>query len=198
MSRPITFELGSQVGRWTVLGSEGHGRWLCRCECGTEASVMASELKPERSKQCRNCRNLRHGAARVNMQTKEYVTWCAVISRCCTATASKYRNYGGRGITVCQRWRESFEAFIQDMGECPSPKHSIDRINNDGHYEPGNCRWATMKEQARNRSSNVRFTISGHTRTLAEWAEVAGIKYGTLHSRLKRGWTIERALSEIP
>jgi hypothetical protein len=122
--------------------------------------------------------------------------WRAMIARCHNEKNGAYYRYGGRGIQVCQRWRESFEAFLADMGPRPSPKHQIDRINNDGNYEPGNCRWATVIVNSRNRSDNNRLTFNGETKTLAEWSEITGIPYGTLWKRLKDGWTAERALTE--
>jgi hypothetical protein len=105
-----------------------------------------------------------------------------------------YKWYGGRGIRVCDRW-QSFANFLADMGECPSATHTIDRKNGNGHYEPGNCRWATSKEQHRNKSNNRRITAFGRTLTLVEWAEEKGMDSRTLQMRFQRGWSAERALS---
>lgn len=116
-----------------------------------------------------------------------------MLARCDNPKNPAYPRYGGRGITVCDRWR-TFEGFLADMGERPAGK-SIERINNDGNYEPGNCRWATAKEQNLNTRSNRLVTIDGETRPLAEWAELRGLLVGTVYDRLYRGWNIERAIN---
>jgi hypothetical protein len=110
----------------------------------------------------------------------------------CTNTA--FKNYGGRGISVCQRWADSFEVFISDMGPRPSPKHSIDRIDNDGNYEPGNCRWATNLEQARNRRTNRVITLDGESLCLVDWAKRTGVDHRTISERLRKGWDERRAV----
>jgi hypothetical protein len=113
--------------------------------------------------------------------------------RCGRPTHPAWENYGGRGITVSERWG-SFENFFADMGERPSPKHELDRINNDGGYGPGNCRWATPKENNRNRRDNRFITLDGMTLTIAEWAERTGQRYDTIHHRMRRGQTEEQAI----
>lgn len=121
-----------------------------------------------------------------------------MLRRCEWPGAGGYRNYGARGITVCARWH-TFEHFLADMGERPSLGHSIDRIDNDGHYEPGNCRWATASEQRSNTRFNHLLTFRGETLTLAQWADRLGMGRTTLDGRINRfGWTVERALSEAP
>lgn len=117
--------------------------------------------------------------------------------RCQNPNDRTYKNYGGRGITVCDRWLESFENFYADMGPKPSPKHSIERKDNDGPYSPENCRWATRVEQGRNRRNNRRVTIGGETKCLSEWAVVAGVCYATMLSRTRRGWLGERLLLPV-
>lgn len=124
-----------------------------------------------------------------------YCTWTHMISRCEDRGTESYPRYGGRGIGVCKRWRESFAAFAADMGMRPSPKHSIDRINPNGNYEPGNCRWATPKEQARNKRRNLLLSAFGVTRCAAEWSELMGINSDTLRARLFiLGWSVEKTL----
>lgn len=124
----------------------------------------------------------------------EYETWSGMIKRCYTQAHRAYANYGGRGIAVCDRWRESFENFHADMGDRPAGL-SIDRIDNNGNYEPSNCRWATCKQQSRNTRKARLITLNGETRCLTEWAELTGIKAITLLFRLDRGWSIEKAFT---
>lgn len=154
---------GQRVGRWLVLErgeSDRHGkaRWMCRCDCGRSALVAASSL---RSGQSRSCGCLRrevvsaarttHGHTRGGRETAEFRAWRSMLERCYSPRYKQYRDYGGRGITVCARWRASFQAFLDDMGLKPSPGLSLDRRNNDGPYSPDNCRWATATEQRANR-----------------------------------------------
>lgn len=120
--------------------------------------------------------------------------WRTMHQRCSDPRSRSFPDYGGRGITVCERWND-FEAFVADMGPRPSAQHSIDRIDPGGPYSPENCRWATPQEQARNRSSNRRVTHQGQTKTVAEWADVAGLLPTTLLWRLDHGWDVEAALT---
>jgi hypothetical protein len=119
-------------------------------------------------------------------------------SRCFNPNHTAFRYYGGRGITVCERWRDSYENFLADVGPRPSDKHSLDREDNDGHYEPGNVRWALPKEQARNERSNRHVTIGPETKTLAEWLERFGIARKTFYTRLAQGWSEVEALTTPP
>lgn len=145
---------GKQFGHWTVLARQperylGHTRWLCRCVCGIERVVFGGALRRGASKSCGGCGRLKHGHCRNGRSTRVYEVWRAMLQRCYNPNHRAYANYGARGITVCERWH-TFVNFLVDMGE-PPPGLSIDRINNDGNYEPGNCRWATCSEQMRNR-----------------------------------------------
>jgi hypothetical protein len=129
--------------------------------------------------------------------TPEYRAWSGIITRCCNANHNSFREYGGRGITVCREWRESFAAFHAFVGNRPSAKHSIDRIDNSGNYEPGNVRWATDADQANNRRTSRLISYNGETRTLAEWSKVTGVAYHTLLSRIDRDkWPLKRAFEE--
>lgn len=172
-------------------------RYLCICDCGNEFETTAAALKLGVSKSC-GClkgelitqKKLRHAAS----GTLSYKVWGAIKRRCFNYKDAAYERYGGRGITMCKRWSESYEAFIEDMGHRPSANHSIDRIDNEGNYEPGNCRWATSKEQGRNTRRTIFITI-GERKSLAEWCEVYGIKSATVRSRIKKGWPAERAVT---
>ncbi len=135
-----------------------------------------------------------HGHYVGNVPSLTYRTWYRMINRCTRPSSKSYKRYGGRGITICKRWMR-FENFLADMGVRPSLKHTIERKDNEGNYRPGNCCWATYKEQARNRSNNRLLTFKGRTLPVAAWAEEVGLKSGTLWVRLKRGWSVQRALS---
>jgi hypothetical protein len=127
-----------------------------------------------------------------------YNVWTNMVRRCSDPGNRAFANYGGRGIRVCQEWAGDFEAFCRDLPPRPSPQHTIERINNDGGYEPGNVRWATRLEQARNQRSNVWITANGKTMLMRDWSRETGIPEPTLHRRLKANWTHERTVSERP
>lgn len=143
----------------------------------------------------------KHGDANVNHSVKHgmygsstYVSWRSMIARCCNSKHKAYRNYGGRGITVCERWRNSFTDFLADMGERPEGT-TLDRKENNGNYEPGNCRWATPKEQTRNRRVSVRLRTKGKEVLLVDAADAIGVRPGTLRARLRRGWSAHESLT---
>lgn len=136
---------------------------------------------------------------RVGRRTVEYRTWGAMIERCEYEKADSFPDYGGRGITVCARWRHDFLAFLADMGFRPSPRHSIDRIDNDGDYTPDNCRWALPDEQVlhkRPRSTTRFVTHQGVTLSITEWGARLGVAECTIRARIKAGWPLGRALAE--
>lgn len=175
---------------------------LCVCDCGNEWRGLKSDLRSGRVRSC-GClrkqsardRHTIHGHARPGRKTAEYHSWLNMNRRCCDPSNSKYRIYGGRGIVVCASWRESFEAFLRDMGRKPSREHTIDRIDNDGNYEPGNCRWATKREQANNTRTAVRLTMDGRTMTASQWQAVTGIVASILTARHRAGWSDVAALT---
>ena len=138
----------------------------------------------------------KHGRKYGKCRGRIYVTWKNMIKRCHNPASPQYANYGGRGIYVCDRWRGDFIAFVEDMGEKPSPSHSLDRINNDGPYSPENCRWATRKEQSNNTRFNVYLDVRGKRQTVSQWAREAGIPPYIVYGRLRAGWSAERALFE--
>jgi len=190
--------VGMKWKKWTVIELsvkpyKAAGRWWrCVCECGAEQDVLGSILIAGKSQQCRKCSNTRHGGSK----DPEYKIWAAMIGRCHNPSDKSFSRYGANGISVCEEWRNSYSAFIADMGRRPSKDHSIDRINNEGSYERLNCRWATSKQQQRNKSNNHRVVVDGESRTLAEWAELKGIRYATLIRRIHfQGWTPEKAIT---
>lgn len=175
--------------------------WLFQCDCGNTKVSRLYDVKRGKINSCgcihkkqlaeRNKANAKHGY----FGTATYNSWSGIIDRCCNPNSNNYRMYGGKGILMCERWRTSFENFLEDMGERPFGT-SIDRIDVFGNYEPGNCRWADSKTQARNRSNNIRYEYDEQNLTLAEWSEIIGIKADTLNCRIKRqGWSVEEALT---
>lgn len=134
----------------------------------------------------------RHGQSR----TKVHRCWQSIQQRCHNTSNSNYSKYGGRGIQVCERWRESFEAFLEDMGYPPSPRHSIGRIDNNGDYEPSNCQWETPAQQSQNTRATRLLTHNGKTMCAADWARETGINVITLHKRLHIGWSVSDALTK--
>ena len=170
----------------------------CRCDCGTVKVVRLCALERSEIKSCGCFRRefsasqktgLTHGCS----QSSTYGSWAAMKCRCTNANHVAYKHYGGRGISVCPRWLDSFENFLADLGERPVG-FTLDRINPDGNYEPGNCRWVVPEIQGNNRRSNHLLTCDGVSLTLSEWSDVTGIKSTTLRERIRRGWSVERAL----
>lgn len=190
-------ETNNVYGHLTALrvSHKEHGRyfWLCQCDCGQQSIVDGNHLRTGHTTSCGCRKNVRHGY----VGTSEYVTWCDMLSRCNNPNNVAYPNYGGRGISVCERWLE-FENFIADMGDKPLPNLTLDRIDNDGNYELLNCKWATHHEQMLNRRNNHTIQFNGETKCLSEWAESQGILAATIHTRLKRGWSTKRALTVLP
>jgi hypothetical protein len=140
---------------------------------------------------------IRHGEShfRGKPASKEYSTWCAIKKRCYNPNDGKYADYGGRGIKMCERWKNSYEAFLEDMGRAPSPLHTMDRIENDGNYELSNCKWATRSEQSKNRMANRYITFNGVTQCVTDWGQQLGIKRNTILARLNSKWSIEDTLT---
>lgn len=203
-------ETGKRYGRLTILSfshfeQEGKGRrpfWNCQCDCGKIVKKRSKTMKNGDSLSCgcirretTTAKNYVHGSAPRKACSPEYKTWCDIIKRTENQKYIHFKNYGGRGITVCERWRNSYSNFLGDMGQKPSPKHSIERINNEGDYEPSNCCWATQKAQCRNKRNNHKITHEGTTLCLGAWAEKLGMNYMTLYSRIRKGWTISESIN---
>lgn len=188
---------GLRINRLTVMlfsGKKGRSSmWLCRCDCGNEITVQAGNIRNSGTKSC-GCLRKENTTTHGMRKTTEYGSWSHAKSRCTNPTDKAYKNYGGRGITICDRWLESFENFLEDMGLKPSPKHSIDRIDNELGYSKENCRWATAKEQGRNTRANRMVDYQGVKMSLVEAAEKSGIEYNRLKGRLRIGWDIKDVL----
>lgn len=171
--------------------------WECICECGTLVTSAASYLVTGNTRSCGclkmdilKARCLKHGSSR----SCEYNIWNMMLQRCNNGKCKDFPAYGGRGIRVCDRWSK-FENFLADMGRRPSTDHSIDRVENDGNYEPSNCKWATMKEQQTHKTTTRLITFNGVTQNLTWWANSTGININTIHRRIKTGWALKDALT---
>lgn len=194
---------GQRFGRWLVIGNpvRRNGNWvsLCRCNCGTERPVRNRCLILGETQSC-GCRipslNVErytvHGHASTVNPSKTYRTWMGMIQRCTNPEANGFENYGGRGITVCDRWRRSFENFLEDMGEKPAGL-TLGRIDNDAGYSQANCRWETWTQQQRNRRSNRIMTVRGVTDCVTNLCEHFKVPYKRTVLRLFYGWSVERA-----
>lgn len=202
---------GQRFGRLLIVGREPmkpgavgkeKARWLALCDCGTLVRVDGSEVK-RKIISCGCAKRERAAGLKLDHgqhNTPTYNCWVSMKSRCFgTNPASRdYAVYHQRGITVCDRWANSFPAFLADMGEKPSAAHSIDRTNNDGNYEPGNCRWATNREQQLNKRTNRVVTIDGVTKSISEWADVSPVHYESIRRRLTDGWEPKCAIFAPP
>lgn len=195
---------GQRFGRLTVAWPSGKDKhegvmWLCYCDCGNMRLASTSRLNTAKSTQrqlccSRGCAHLRHGhARREGAQSGTYRSWQCMLQRCENQNSPKYSDYGGRGITVCERWHK-FAHFLADMSDCPQGL-SIERINNDGNYEPGNCKWATRREQQQNRRNTSALTLF-YGAKIDEAAQRLQMTRMAIVARLKLGWPSERAFTE--
>lgn len=209
---------GQTIGRLTIVSFAGMlpmdkqngAHWNCQCSCGNAALVSSHDLLVAmrtanlgtRSCGClmreTSAANGRATARHGEKGTMLHNIWVSMRQRCNDSNCNAFKWYGARGITVCDRWLTSYENFRDDMGYPPSKKHSIDRIDVHGPYSPENCRWATDAEQARNRTNNRIVTFRGQSKTVVEWSEITGIRYGLLMTRLDAGWDPERAFTQPP
>jgi hypothetical protein len=198
---------GLRFGRLVVVSRAENirpkvARWLCICDCGGHATANGLCLKFGYTKSC-GClindvlkdRNTKHGRSK----SDTHRIWCGIKTRCNNPNADSYKGYGGRGIKICDKWADSFEAFLVDMGERPSKQHSIERIDVNGNYEPSNCKWILNKDQTSNMRSNVFVTHDGKTLTMAQWERETGIKAYVITDRIRNlGWDVARALTQKP
>jgi len=187
---------GTKFGLLTVIGGpiflDHRAHYECKCDCGGRKQPRSDALLDGSAQSC-GCSRVDHGAWRGGHRTPEYTAWSSMVSRCTNPANKRYAQYGGRGIQVCARWR-LFRNFLIDLGERPSNKHSLDRIDNDRGYEIGNCRWATPQEQQGNKRTTTKVTICGVTLHVAAWARRIGISDAGFCYRLKSRWPEEALL----
>lgn len=191
---------GKIYGKLTVLSyshsdKSNQSMWLCQCDCGKTTTARATSLTSGRLKSC-GCYNkeshTKHGAS----NTKEYQTWIRIKDRCLNPNNKSYKDYGGRGITICSKWIGSFETFLEEVGVAPSKYHSIDRIDNEGSYAKDNVRWALINTQANNKRTTKLVTYMNKTQSLSEWALELGVPRDRLYQRLyKYNWTVDEAFT---
>lgn len=198
--RPAKNYSGHRFGRLTALeriGRQPNGVavWRCKCECGAQKEVTQSNLVSGNVRSC-GCLVVDTFTTHGMTDSPEYRAWCHMKERCSNPRVHNYHRYGGRGIRVCDRWLNSFENFLADMGPRPSEMHSLEREDRDGNYEPGNCVWATKRAQALNRRTNRVVEFRGAKRPLTIWCAELGLDPKVVSTRLRRGWTVERALSQ--
>lgn len=203
---------GQRFGRLTAIAlirrEAGKSYWSCQCDCGTTCEVVVTKLRSGHTKSC-GCfqrdqtskAKTTHGRRRRGQKDPTYEAWSQMVARCQCASSTRVERYIGRGITVCDRWRHSFDAFLADMGERPSADHSLERKNNDLGYGPDNCCWATRIMQANNKRNTQRHEFRGQMMTIREMvlATDSKLKPATIRARITvYGWTTERALSDAP
>lgn len=188
--------VGKKCGKLTVIERKGtHPKrggamWLCRCECEREKVIEGRLLRDGTTTSC-GCVKKGNGRTHGHTNSPTYYSWTSMLARCLNERHHAYKNYGGRGITVCEEWG-TFSAFLRDVGERPSLEHELDRIDNNKGYFQGNVRWATRKENARNRRTNKVIALE---MTVAEWSEFTGISHIVIRGRLKAGWPVIDALT---
>lgn len=192
----LPWPIGAKFWRLLVIERSkndrfGRTQWRCQCECGNECVVALFRMKSGHTKSCGCAKvgNITHGKSR----TKTYNSWLAMKQRCCYEKSDEYHRYGGRGIRVCERWIDSFENFLADMGERPSSM-TLDRINPDGDYKPENCRWEKEETQARNRRSTIFVDICGTKKCVKDWCIELGLNADRVYGRIRRGATPEEAI----
>ena len=169
-------------------------QWNCQCNCGNTTIQTTEHLRSGHTTSCgclgyeaRKKAVTKHGCAKQGKKTSEYSRWQGIIKRCYNPSSENYKFYGGKGVTVCDQWRESFILFLADMGPCPTG-YEIDRTDNTKGYAPGNCAWVTPQQNKRNMSNNHLVTINGETKLVVEWCAIFNINKHTVYQRIHRGW----------
>jgi hypothetical protein len=208
--RIIQIRRDRRFGKLTVLGESAkfHSTTgcavrglICKCQCGAIKDIRLGDLRSGRTISCgciKRQRQLERCKKHGMTHSPEYKVWQNMLNRCRNPKLREWKRYGGRGITVCQRWKNEFAAFLSNVGRRPSPRHTLDRIRNDGNYCPGNVRWVTQKTQCNNKSSNRHIKWNEELHTAKEWSEIVGVGYGTLLYRLRMGWPIYLAMTVPP
>jgi hypothetical protein len=202
---------GKEFNRLTVIRVNGRKNgqfcWLCECKCGKEVTVRGYCLRKGRTRSC-GCyqpeatsrANTTHGQTKDYRISPEYASWCGMKERCLNPNNPQYKNYGGRGITVHPEWLDSFDSFISHIGIIPSDgkRYTLDRIDNEKNYTPGNVRWSDPLTQANNKRNNIKLTALGKTMTLPQWSRETGISIYIMRNRLLAGWNHEKIVTKKP
>lgn len=197
---------GQQFGRLVAVKishRKGHMTyWCCRCICGKDTVVSIGHLRNGHTQSCGclhkerlDAANLTHGHTAKGARSPEFGTWVNIVTRCHNPNNGSYKDYGGRGVFVCDEWRESFETFFADMGKKPTPDHSLGRKNNDGPYCKSNCRWETKRQQGQNTRRTHNITFNGETLCMAEWCRKTGLTAFCINYRINHGWPLEKVFS---
>ena len=204
----IKVDIGDRYGKLVVISApfsvkspsgQLKRKVICKCDCGLEKEYFLDLLRRGHTKSC-GCYNIeqlsknkkKHGL----YGSRIYCIYRAMLDRCYNQKAKRYQDYGGRGITVCEEWRDNVESFKEwAFNNGYKENLTIDRIDNNGIYEPNNCRWTTMKEQSNNRRNTKKYTLYGKTKTLSQWCEIYSKKYELVKRRIKIGWSLEKALT---
>lgn len=194
---------GYRQGSWVILGEiPGRSPIGCRfvaaqCDCGrVVARTRTTFTSGSKSCGCQRQSRLRHGYTRVGKVQPEWQAWNHMIQRCTNPNDKHWKDYGARGVSVCQEWASSFESFISDMGDRPTSQHSLDRIDSNGNYCKENCRWADKFTQAQNRRGVLWIEYCGRRLCSAAWSRLTGIKRTTIQSRYHKGWSLDRVFAE--
>lgn len=182
--RLVAVELVAQDDSW-------NDKYLCKCDCGNQTIVLKLSLKSGDTRSC-GCLMREIFTKHKACKDKTYIIWQGMKQRCFDKKSKNYSKYGGRGITMCKEWREDYLIFLKDMGEVPEGK-SIERIDNNGNYEPSNCKWATIKEQARNKRNSLIINYKGQSKHLLDWCEELNLSYNLIRDRLRKGWETDKA-----
>lgn len=197
MRKFIQLKPGDKYGRLTLvsfLSKEGRCEtWVAKCDCGTIKTVKKAKLISNRTTSC-GCRKREVGRTHGMSNSCEFKCWTNMKKRCLNKNSKAYKHYGGRGITICKTWRDSFEAFYRDMGHKPKG-YTLERVDNNGNYEPGNCKWANRKQQAKNRRVARLLTHNNRTENIADWSRITGLSTSAIDYRLKTGMTVSEALT---